>query len=140
MKSLKLDAVGRALIDEYGDVCLRVSAWCPVVNPDIARKSEIERLITQLTDRQPADEEVMLVGTRYSLQIGAKRVRRTVKNVAKLFATLGKAWVEKHCLPSLGDIDKALEPDERAPFIDEQRILSRIIGSPVVAQKKKNAA
>jgi hypothetical protein len=69
-----------------------------------------------------------------------KRLRRTVVNVPALFKRLGAAWVAKHCAPALGDLDKALDPAERAKFIQESRDLSRIVGEPVEATALSRAA
>jgi len=124
----------RRLVDEYADTLNKVAAWKPAVNPDIARLAELSSQIRAATDRQPAGEELLLRGLKYDLPVGAKRIKRTIINIPRLFRKMGMAWVEEHCAPALGDLDKALTEDERAGYVKEERILSRIIGQPVTTE------
>jgi hypothetical protein len=128
------------MIDEYSDVRAAAAAWKPATNPHASRLFALEKEIARLADLQPPDAEVLLTGFHFSVPVGMKRIRRTIVNVSKLFARLGNDWVLKHCAPSLGDVDKVLEPAERSQYIAEERILSRIIGEPVQAQAKRRAA
>ena len=129
----KLTPAQRKAIDAYVAARASYSAWRPAVNPHAEALAEGEKLILDLTDKQDAKDEVLLVGYRFSVPVGPKRIRRTLIKIPALFKRLGKQWVQKHCAPSLGDFDKALEPDERALFVKEERVLSRIIGEPVQA-------
>lgn len=131
MKSPKLTPAQRKLVDEYAEVREKVAAWQPAANPHAARLAELTKAIIEFTDEQPADEEVLLAGNRFRVPVGMKRVSREIVNLPKLFKRLGRAWVEEHCKPNLGDLDKALTPEERQPFIVESRSLSRIVGKPV---------
>lgn len=130
----KLSPSLRKLVDEYADTLNKVAAWKPAVNPDVARLAELSAQITQLTDTKPADEEIVLVGYRFQIPVGMKRIRRTIVRIPQLFRRLGMAWVQEHCAPSLGDLDKALTENERAQYVQESRALSRIIGKPVTTE------
>jgi len=129
----KLTPAQRKTIDEYAEVRASAAAWRPAVNPHAARLAELQKHVMDLADLQPADAEVLLVGRRFSVPVGMRRIKRTIINLQQLWNRLGKEWMLKHCAPSLGDLDKALEPEDRAHFIDEERTLSRIIGEPVQA-------
>lgn len=136
----KLTLAQRRMIDEYADVRAAAAAWKPATNPHAARLAQLSAEIGRLADLQPADAEVLLAGFHFSVPVSMKRIRRTIKSLPALFARLGNEWVMKHCAPGLGDVDKVLEPAERAEYIDEARTLSRIIGEPVQAQAKRKAA
>jgi hypothetical protein len=136
----KLTPAQRKGIDAYVVARASYSAWQPAVNPHASAVADGQKLIAELTDEQAADEEVLLAGYRFSVPVSAKRIKRTIINVPALFKKLGQAWVLKHCAPSLGDFDKALEPDKRAPFVKEERVLSRIIGEPVQSVAISRAA
>lgn len=136
----KLTPGQRKLVDDYAAARRDCASWRPSVNPFAARLLELEKQIMELADKQPAEQEVFLTGVSYAVPIGTKRVRRTIINVAALFKKLGKEWVLKNCIPSLGALDKALEPEERAAFVSESRDLSRIIGAPVSRAAASKAA
>jgi len=136
----KLTPGQRKAIDAYVVARASYSAWQPAVNPHASALAKGQKLIAELADEQNADEELILAGYRFSVPVSAKRIKRTLINIPALFTKLGKAWVQKHCAPSLGDFDKSVEPDERAPFVKEERVLSRIIGEPVQAVPMSKAA
>jgi hypothetical protein len=140
MTQPKLTPAQRKLIDEYAETRAKVAAWKPAVNPHAARLAALVVEITKLTDREPADEEVLLAGYHFSVPVGMKRIKRTIVRLKQLFRRLGSEWVEEHCQPNLGDLDKALAPEERSEFVEESRELSRIIGVPLAAQPKTKAA
>lgn len=137
----KLTPPQRRLLDEYAELRAKVASWKPPANPDAARLAELSTQVLALADQQPADAEVLLVGNAFSVPVGMKRVKRSIVNLPKLFKRLGRAWVETHCQPSLGDLDKAeLTAEEKAEFVNESRELSRIIGTPAMALPKRKAA
>jgi hypothetical protein len=138
--SPKLTPAQRKVIDAYVVERRDFGNWRPAANPFAARLADLQKQVTEMTDKVPADEEVLLVGYRFTVPIGMKRIRRTIVKLPALFKRLGQAWVLKHCIPSLGDLDKALEPAERAKFIEESRDLSRIIGEPVASSALSIAA
>jgi len=136
----KLTAGQRKAIDAYVVARASYSAWQPAMNPHAGAVEDGEKLIAKLADAQAPEEEIILAGFRFSVPVSAKRIKRTLINIPALFKKLGKEWVLKHCAPSLGDFDKAVEPDEQAPFVKEERVLSRIIGEPVQSVPMSKAA
>jgi hypothetical protein len=136
----KLTPGQRKSIDAYVVARASYSAWQPSLNPHAQAVADGQQLIANLAEKEPAHEELILAGYRFSVPVSAKRIKRTLINIPALFKKLGKAWVEKRCAPSLGDFDKSVEPDERAPFVKEERVLSRIIGEPVQAVPMSKAA
>ena len=102
--------------------------------------AELQKQVMEIADGQPADQEVLLAGYRFTVPVGMKRIKRTIVNLPALFKRLGQPWVVKHCAPSLSDLDKALEPVERAKYLEESRELSRIVGEPVESPALSRAA
>lgn len=136
----KLSPKLKHLVDEYSDLIAKTAAWRPAVNPHLARLVEVTGEIVKLSDLQPADAELLFVGYNFVLPVGMRRIKRTIINLPKLFKRLGAEWVEAHCQPGLGELDKVLQVEERAEFIEESRELSRIIGRPVMAEAVRKAA
>jgi hypothetical protein len=142
MTTPKLTSAERKLVDEYSEMRGKASLWVPPVNPHAKRLAELEKQLVTITDKQPADADLVLCGSRYSVPVGPKRIKRTIENVGELFDRLAPEWIRMHCIPNLGDLDKVLKgftPEDRAKFISESRELSRTIGAPI-AQPKRSAA
>jgi len=136
----KLTAGQRKAIDAYVVARASYSAWQPAVNPHANAVAEGQRLIAELAGAEPAEEEVILAGFRFSVPVSARRTKRTFIDIPRLFRRMGHQWVHKYCVPSLSDFDRAIEPKERALYVKEERVLSRIIGEPVQAVPMSKAA
>jgi hypothetical protein len=129
----KLNPDQRKLVDEYVEVRKHCAAWKPSVNPHAARLAQLEPLLTEMAGFNPvqAKETFVLRGDQFVVPLSARRLKRTILQIPKLFKLLGTKWVAEHCAPTLTDLEKSsLTEKQLKSFILEEQSGQRTLGEP----------
>jgi hypothetical protein len=105
------------VIDEYGELARRVTAFKPTAE----RKLELEKEIASWYGEEPADREFVAEGRFYSVQVSARGLKRTIVDMTKLFAAAGKARFLQICTVPVGAIDREFPVEKRKAFLAEER-------------------
>jgi hypothetical protein len=94
------------------------------------RLREVTKELVELAESSySAKEEVPVVTLEGDLTIGAKALKRTVKDKPKLIKLLGQSLFNKLAEVKLGDIDKHLTEDEKVKVLDSDHVGPRKISS-----------
>lgn len=113
--------------------------------PKVKRLKQLEEQARGWYASSKGDETFVVEGNRYTLQIGQKANKRTVKNMAKLFTRLTPQVFLSICSVSLEALDRLLKPEEAAKYVSTERAGSRsldLVHKPIeisAAAKRKAA-
>lgn len=102
-----------AIIDEFGELQRRVDEFRPVAE----RCTALARTIASWYADEPAGESFVEEGRYYSVQISPRTIKRTVVNMPKLYALLGKAKFLELATVTLAAIDKHVAAPLHAKII-----------------------
>lgn len=102
-----------AIIDEYGELQRRVDEFRPVAE----RCAMLARTIASWYADEPPEESFVEEGRRYSVQISPRTVKRTIVNMAKLYALVGKAKFLEMATVTLSAVDKHVAAPLHSKFI-----------------------
>lgn len=115
------DAVDRAaLIDELGR---RHGELSKAEREHEKRIADLKDLVRGWADADGlgAGQSRLYLGTRYAVQVGARKNRRRIVSLLHLFAIWGRDKFLSLCSVSLGDADENLTPAQRAECIAEDQ-------------------
>lgn len=112
-----------AIIDRYGELKRRVAEFKPVSD----EASRLEKQIVSWYDEEPATSTFVEEGEYYSVQIGQKKNERTIVNMGRIFALLGRARFLELCSFPLAVIDKSLPDSVRKVALHEDNAGDRSI-------------
>jgi hypothetical protein len=116
-----------ALIDEYGELARVIDESTAKLQPAHERHAVLANLIVGWYDAEPAESVFVAEGSAYLLKISAKSRKRTIIDMAKLFARVGATQFLKFCTFPLTAVDKLIEPSESVAFLNEARTGKRTI-------------
>jgi erythromycin esterase-like protein len=133
MSKAKLNAADAAaaaklveLIDELGPLQTQTANLRRLQARETELKKQIQAIVNQST---PAEETATLYGKLWMVHVGARGIVRRVTDMAKLYATLGKANFLAVCDVRLGALDECLEAKDHARLIESERSGSRTVAS-----------
>lgn len=129
-----IPAIDPALVDEYCDLREKMKAWRPALNPHAARFAELGSLILASADPLPANRPIVAAGARWTLPITARRIQRSVINLAGFFRVVGRDRYLELCSPTLASVEKEIPAEQRAKYIVEAQTGHRTLGEPVRAE------
>lgn len=121
-------------IDRFGDLDLKVQLFAPTAEEHELLKKKIEAAVAT----KPGDLPAQVQGHRYELQLSARRNKRTITNVTKVFSLLRKrlglaGLLSLITIPFGEAVDKHMTDAEKAGLIVEERTGSRSV--KVVAKR-----
>lgn len=121
-----------ALVDELGDLSLKLAAWRPNVNPYLPRANEIEAIILSWYEKQPPEKTFIAEGSRWKIPVTAQRRKRTVINVLKLIRKWGVGHIAELWEPPLNLIEREVPKEQHKLYIQEAHTGPRSLGDPVM--------
>jgi hypothetical protein len=79
-------ATREQIIDEYGEVDRQLRLWEPQMNPHQARHDELEARILAWATNEPADQETVVSGRAYQVEITARGLKSQFTREVKIKA------------------------------------------------------
>jgi len=130
-----------AKVDEYGVLEARMRAWKPNVNPHAQRFNQLRAEILTWCESDPAGENLILKGQRYTVPVSQRQNHRWVSNVLGFIRLLGGARKYAALVPpTLALVEEHVPKAERGKYISEELTGRRSVGDPVEHPAEASAA
>jgi len=111
------------LADAFGVLDAQVQMFKPTVKLHEAARKRIQALY----DAAPADQEFILQGHDWQIQIGPREKQRTILSMAKLLKEVTLKVFLEHCTFPLKIIDALLPGDKQSKLVVESRSGTRSV-------------
>lgn len=113
----------RELIDELGQLSLRLEA----LRKEKQRYDQLRTQISNWHDTDDAAASFVETGDQWTINLSARSYEREITSMAALKKYLGLSRFLGLCKFNLGDIDKHIPVEDRAPFVACEQTGSRTL-------------
>jgi hypothetical protein len=122
-----------AIVDEYGELRRKLALG----KRDADRAKELGEQIASWFDGQAGDQEFQVEGRRYLAQVSARPLKRSVKDMVKLFLAIGKQAFLAACDFPAAAMDRLLDAEQQTRLIHSEHVgKRRVTAVPKAAAAK----
>ena len=106
-----------ALVDEFGTLDALKRSW----EPQLRRHAELAATLRERAAESPPDQPVQFRGQRFNVILSPQEIRRSIKDMAGIFVTIGQERFLALCGFTLDKLDLLLTPAQRNKFLTSGR-------------------